>query len=128
MSIQLGTIGIVVKDMKESLAFYELLGVPKVDDITEDNVDVTLPNGITLGFLTLNMAKQADPEYREAVGQNMNLQFECDLPETVDRVYASVIEHGYKSYAEPWDAVWGQRFARVIDPDGRIVNLYASLA
>ena len=29
--------------------------------------------------------------------------------------------------SEPWDAVWGQRYAVVHDPDGNPVDLYAAL-
>jgi uncharacterized glyoxalase superfamily protein PhnB len=34
---------------------------------------------------------------------------------------------GSGSYLEPFDAVWGQRYATVLDPDGVHVDLYASL-
>jgi hypothetical protein len=32
--------------------------------------------------------------------------------------------HGYKA---PWDAVWGQRYAVIHDPDGNSVDLFAPL-
>ena len=57
----------------------------------------------------------------------MNLQFEVTKPEEVDHIYQNLLDAGYQSYAAPWDAFWGQRFARVQDPDGRIVNIYANL-
>lgn len=45
----------------------------------------------------------------------------------VDVVFNRLMDAGYESYAEPWDAFQGQRFGRVKDPDGRIVNIYAHL-
>jgi catechol 2,3-dioxygenase-like lactoylglutathione lyase family enzyme len=129
MSIQLQTVGIVVADMSKSLKFYRTLGLPIPDDKDkETNVDYKTPNGITLGFLTMEMATQADPNFKTPVGQSMNLQFMCDSPAEVDSIYARLMQADYESYAEPWDAFWGQRFARVKDPDSRIVNIYAHLA
>lgn len=128
MAIQLQTIGIVVTDMAKTLRFYRTLGLPIPEGLdAEENVDFEAPNGLTLGFLTLAMAQQADPNFKIPAGQSMNLQFLCDAPALVDSVYQKLMEAGYESYAEPWDAFWGQRFARVKDPDDRIVNIYAHL-
>lgn len=57
----------------------------------------------------------------------MNLQFVCETPGEVDAMHASLVASGYASHTAPWDAFWGQRFARVTDPDGRVVNFYAAL-
>lgn len=126
MAIQLDTIGLVVRNMGASLAFYRTLGlaIPDGQD-AETNVEFTAPNGITLGFLTEETARRADPRFQEPLGQRMNLQFKCDSADEVDATHARLIAAGYTSYDDPWDAYWGQRFARVIDPDGNIVNLFA---
>ena len=34
---------------------------------------------------------------------------------------------GFDAEKEPWDAVWGQRYAQLCDPDGVPVDLYAPL-
>lgn len=128
MAIQLQTIGIVAKDMKATLDFYRILGLPIPESVEDEpNVDYQAPNGITLGFLSEDVAKAADPNYKDPSGQTMNLQFLVDSPAEVDVVYQRLTEAGYASYAQPWDAFWGQRFARVADPDGRVVNIYAYL-
>lgn len=126
MAIQLDTVGIVVRDMNASLAFYRTLGlaIPSGTE-AEDNVEVGLPSGLTLGFLTEATARQADLSFQEPVGQRMNLQFKCSSPAEVDATHASLIAAGYPSHTDPWDAYWGQRFARVSDPDGNIINLFA---
>jgi uncharacterized glyoxalase superfamily protein PhnB len=45
----------------------------------------------------------------------------------VDEIYARVTAEGFEGEKEPWDAVWGQRYALLGDPDGVRVNLYAPL-
>jgi catechol 2,3-dioxygenase-like lactoylglutathione lyase family enzyme len=126
MSISLGTVGIIVKDMQATLAFYRLLGLA-IGPVSEDepNADIELPGGLTLGFLSEELARQADPTFVTPVGASLNLQFLCASPTDVDATYSTVVGAGYASHAAPWNAPWGQRFARVVDPDGRIVNLYA---
>ena len=126
MTISLGTVGVIVKDMQRTLAFYRLLGL-EIEAVSEDepNADIELPGGLTIGFLTEAMARQADPTFVTPVGAALNLQFLCGSPAEVDATYKKLIGGGHQSHAEPWDAPWGQRFARVFDPDGRIVNLYA---
>jgi len=130
MSVTLKTVGVVAKDMAKTLAFYRLLGlaIPQEAD-GEHNVDFELPNRVVLGFLAEELAQRSDPRYRPFIegGANLNLQFQFDSPAETDLTWKRLTDAGYHSYSEPWDAVWGQRFARVIDPDGRIVNLYAHL-
>jgi catechol 2,3-dioxygenase-like lactoylglutathione lyase family enzyme len=129
MAIALGTVGIIVKDMQKTLAFYRLLGldIPPVPS-EEPNADVELPGGITIGFLSESVARMSDPSYITPVGGSLNLQFLCDSAVEVDATHARLTAAGYRSHAEPSNAPWGQRFARVVDPDGRVVNLYAALA
>jgi len=125
MSVSLKTIGIISKNMKETLDFYRTLGfaIPKEAD-KEENYDFE-NSGIIMGFLTEKLAQQSDPNYQNSTGNSINLQFLCNSSEEVNKIYKKLIAAGYKSYSEPWDTFWGQRFARIIDPDERIVNIYA---
>jgi catechol 2,3-dioxygenase-like lactoylglutathione lyase family enzyme len=128
MSLTLQTIGVIVKDMKRTLDFYRTLGLPIAADAHDDtNLDVDLPNGVTLGFLTDAAARQADPTFKTPVGAALNLQFKVDSAAEVNATHTRLTAAGYASHAAPWDAPWGQRFARVVDPDGRVVNIYAHL-
>ena len=34
---------------------------------------------------------------------------------------------GHVGHLDPWDAVWGQRYATLHDPDGNSVDLFAAL-
>jgi catechol 2,3-dioxygenase-like lactoylglutathione lyase family enzyme len=122
----LAAIGIVTKDMKESVRFYRLLGVD-VPDPADDHLDATLPGGIRLMWDTLELIKQLDPEWTDPKGHRMALAFECASPGEVDATYARVTKAGFRSKKDPWDAFWGQRYAQVIDPDDNVVDLFAQL-
>jgi uncharacterized glyoxalase superfamily protein PhnB len=57
----------------------------------------------------------------------MAIAFRCDTPDEVDRLYKKLTKAGAEGHREPWDAFWGQRYAQVKDPDGSVVDLFASL-
>jgi catechol 2,3-dioxygenase-like lactoylglutathione lyase family enzyme len=126
---QLHTIGIVVKDMPRSIAFYRLLGLP-IPEGEEQSPHVEFENahGYAIGFDTEAAVKDHDDQWRDPSGSSrVNLQFQLDTPQQVNETYARVIAAGAGAYAAPWDAFWGQRFARVTDPDGNVVSLFAEL-
>ena len=123
---ELAAIGIVTKDMAEAVRFYRLLGID-VPDPEGDHLDVTLPNGLRLMWDTVDLMKQLDPDREEPVGHRMALAFECGSPAEVDATYAKVVEAGFRSKHEPYDAFWGQRYATVVDPDDNPVDLFAQL-
>jgi uncharacterized glyoxalase superfamily protein PhnB len=122
----LAAIGIVTKNMKESVRFYRLLGV-EVTDPVDDHLDATLPSGVRLMWDTLELIKQLDPEWEEPRGHRMGLAFECSSPGDVDATHARVVKAGFRSKKDPWDAFWGQRYAQVIDPDDNVVDLFVAL-
>ena len=55
------------------------------------------------------------------------LAFDCGSPAAVDETFASMVAAGFDGHMEPWDAVWGQRYATLRDPDGNGVDLFAAL-
>ena len=123
----LAAIGIVTKDMKESVRFYRLLGID-VPEPSGDHLDVTLPSGVRLMWDALELIKQLEPEWVEPKGHRMNLAFECESPGDVDATHAKVAAAGFRSKKAPWDAFWGQRYAQLIDPDENVVDIFAALA
>ena len=122
----LAAIGIVTRDMKESVRFYRLLGID-VADAADDHLDATLPSGIRLMFDTLELIKQLDPDWVDPKGHRMGLAFECSSPGEVDATHTRVVRAGFRSKKDPWDAFWGQRYAQVVDPDDNVVDLFAQL-
>ena len=128
MAIQPDMIGIVVRDMGAALRFYRTLGldIPAGQD-GEPYVQVITPNGYRISWNALEMVKQIDPGWVEPVGHRMELAFKCDSPAEVDAVHRKLVDAGYHSHKQPWDAFWGQRYAIVDDPDGNHVSLFAEL-
>lgn len=129
MGPRLDLIGLVVEDMAASLAFYRLLGleVPAEAD-QEDHVEVGLPGGLRLAWDTVEVVQSfSDWESPEKGGHRISLAFLCDSPQAVDGLYEQLVEAGYRSHLEPFDAFWGQRYATVLDPDGNPVDLFAPL-
>lgn len=129
MSLVLDMVGLTVKNMAKSLAFYRTLGidVPDPDD-GGPYTEFKQANGLRLSWNDVEMIKSIDPEYVEPVGQRIAIAFLCDGPRGVDEVYDRVIAAGYAARKEPWDAFWGQRYAIVEDPDGNSVDLFAPLS
>jgi catechol 2,3-dioxygenase-like lactoylglutathione lyase family enzyme len=129
MSARLEVVGIVVRDMARSLAFYRQLGIdiPAAAD-TEPHVEATLPGGFRIAWDTVETIRSFMPDWRSGSGgPPMSLAFACDDPADVDATFASLVAGGHHGHLAPWDAFWGMRYASVLDPDGNSVDLFASL-
>jgi uncharacterized glyoxalase superfamily protein PhnB len=124
----LDAIGITTADMAASCRFYRLLGVDVSEPATaDDHHEATLPSGLRLMWDTVELIKTIDPGWQPPVGHRQTLAFHCDTAAGVDKTYADVVEAGFAAKSEPWDAVWGQRYAQLLDPDGNVVHLFAPL-
>ena len=123
----LNAIGIVVSDLERSIRFYRLLGLDVPETQGEDHLETTLANGARLMFDTEEVIKSFQPEWTRQTGNQLSLAFECSSPAEVDETHARVVDAGFHSEKEPWDAFWGQRYAQLQDPDGVPVDLYATL-
>ena len=124
---QLNAIGIVVSDMERAIRFYRLLGVDVPETPDEGHIDTFLPNGVRFMLDGEDVVRSFRPDWERATGNQVGLAFECESPAQVDEVYAQVTVAGFHGEKAPWDAVWGQRYAQLQDPDGVPVDLYAAL-
>ena len=125
MAVTLDVVGIATKDMAASLRFYRLLGLSVPDGVdAEPHVEVDL-GGFRLAWDTVEMLRDVYDGWDEPVGHRLELAFRCSSRDEVDAVYARMTGHGYRGHKAPWDAVWGQRYAIVVDPDGNLLSLYA---
>jgi uncharacterized glyoxalase superfamily protein PhnB len=121
-------IGMTVKDMPAALKFYRLLGLEIPSGMeSEDHVEVITPNGYRLAWDTVSMMKTIHPDWEEPAGQRIGLAFKCASPAEVDELTRQLEQEGYTIYMQPWDALWGQRYAVVLDPDGNKVDLFAPM-
>ena len=129
MTLSLGFIGIVTRDMAASLNFYRALGI-EIPTGAESlpHVDAKLDDGTTLAWDTVEVIRGFDPAYEEARGgHKIALAFDQGTPEAVDAAYARLAAAGHSGHVEPWNAHWGQRYATLLDPDGNSIDLYAEL-
>lgn len=130
MNAKLDMIGLVVEDLGRSLAFYRELGLDVPADADDQpHVETTLAGGIRFAWDSAANVREFDPTWEPATGgQQIGLAFLCDSPAEVDAKYERLVELGYEGHKEPWDAVWGQRYALVRDPDGNAIDLFAPLS
>jgi catechol 2,3-dioxygenase-like lactoylglutathione lyase family enzyme len=126
---RLDLVGLVVKDLEASLAFYRKLGLEIPADADSEghgHVEVALPGGLRLAWDTVESILSFDPDWAPPTGgHRMALAFLVDSPEEVDSLYAELVEAGAGGHKEPWNAFWGQRDTQVKDPDGNVVDLFA---
>ncbi|GGW13939.1 glyoxalase/bleomycin resistance protein/dioxygenase superfamily protein [Streptomyces sp. HB202] len=129
MTPRLDAISIITSDLAASLAFYRRLGLDIPDGAeSAPHVEVTLPGGQRLLWDTEEVIASFDPDWQRPAGggERVALAFVCDSPAEVDALYAELVGAGYTGHLKPWDAVWGQRYAVVLDPDGCGVSLFAA--
>jgi catechol 2,3-dioxygenase-like lactoylglutathione lyase family enzyme len=124
---ELNAIGIVATDLARSIRFYRLIGLDVPETPDEGHVDTFLPNGVRFMLDTEETVKSFRPGWTRATGNQLGLAFECSDAAEVDELYARMVDAGFDGEKEPWDAVWGQRYAQLADPDGVPVDLYAAL-
>jgi predicted lactoylglutathione lyase len=124
--MKLDAIGIVSKDLKESVRFYRLLGFDFAGS-NEDHLEAVTKTGFRVMLDSEELMKKLNPSWVEPAGQGMVLAFLCESPEDVDQMFRKITSSGFKGHKEPWDAFWGQRYASVLDPDGNSVDLFAPL-
>ena len=123
----LNAIGLVASDMAASIRFYRLLGLEVPETPEEGHVDTFLPNGVRFMLDSEEVVLSFRPDWTRKTGNQVALAFECADASEVDEVYARVTDAGFSGEKEPWDAVWGQRYAQLHDPDGVPIDLYAPL-
>src|SRR3954466_14713949 len=124
----LNALGIVVRDMGESIRFYRALGVDVPETPDEGHVDAFLPNGVRFMLDSEETMQSFIEGWSRETGNQVGIAFECASPAEVDETYARVTDAGFQGETGPWDAFWGQRYAMLKDPSGVEVSLYAPLA
>ncbi|MFD9910744.1 VOC family protein [Streptomyces sp. NPDC059063] len=126
---RLDMLGIVVSDMAAALAFYGRLGLEFAPgDEKLPHVETTLPGGLRVAFDTEETIRSFHPAWRSpSGGGRVALAFHCATAAGVDALHEDLTAAGYRSELAPFDAVWGQRYAIVLDPDGTGAELFAPL-
>ena len=128
---KLDAVGVIVSDMDVSVAFYQKLGLQFPDPPDPEghgHAEAPLPGGLRFLLDTEDSVKSFAPEWSPGAGDpRVGVAFLCDTAAEVDRVYSEMVQAGGASIKAPWDAVWGQRYAQIQDPDGNSIDLFAPL-
>jgi catechol 2,3-dioxygenase-like lactoylglutathione lyase family enzyme len=129
MTPRFDAIGLVVSDMAATVAFYRRLGFEFPEGAEkEGHVEAQLPGGLRLLFDTEEVVRSFFPGWQApSGGGRSSLALRCDSPAEVDKVYEELVAAGHHGELKPWNAVWGQRYASMHDPDGNGVDLFAPL-
>lgn len=122
---------LVVRDMDATLRFYRALGLEIPDeavwrtDSGAHHANATMPGGAILHFVSPALATVYDRGWREPSGTGTRaiLTFNVAAREEVDRLHRKLTQLGYKSAQDPFDALWGARYAVLEDPDATHIGL-----
>ena len=116
-----------VDDLKATLAFYRLIGLPVPHDAEGEFAKVPLSNGVSLAFGTHSLTKRYDTGFEPPTAAKgaVALQFDLESRVAVNAMHATLTAAGHRSHLAPIDAFWGSRYAEVHDPDGNVVGFHS---
>ncbi len=125
--MSLDAFGIVSADTARSVAFYALLGIDLKRMGDHEHFEGATPSGVRMMLDSVALIRGFDPDWQKPSGSGVVLCFKQASAAEVDALYGKITGAGFAGKKPPWDAVWGQRYACVLDPDGNQVDLFASL-
>lgn len=129
--VAVAQINIIVADLEQSRAFYQLLGLTfrsrnrrgegPAEAWVSTNADITVVLHST------QFASWWDETAPQPAAGGMQVDLELESVERLDEVITELDTLGVTTVKPPTDMPWGQRFAVVRDPDGYRVGLKAPL-
>jgi catechol 2,3-dioxygenase-like lactoylglutathione lyase family enzyme len=120
----LDQVNLVVSDIEATVAFYSRLGltIPDTDDAFQTHHrSAEVSGGADLDFDSTEFAQHWDKGWK--TGVSVVVGFKVASRERVDAIYSDLTEAGYRGQQEPYDALWGARYAIVEDPDDNAVGI-----
>ena len=135
MARDLYMLGLIVKDMGRSLAFYRRLGLA-IPEGGEEKTHVEIKMGTGLTFFLDSRPERWDPRYRAGdtpiVSDTMPdyraiLEFYLISQAAVQSAYTELTGYGYAGRRSPYETSFGMCFAMVDDPDGNTILLSGQL-
>ncbi|MFV0393737.1 MAG: VOC family protein [Coprobacillaceae bacterium] len=124
--MNLDMIGIIVKDMDESIKFYECMGLGVSARHGDDYVELE-HDGIRISLNTKKMITGIYGFEPTSSGDKIELAFKMPTIEAVDILANKMKEEGYTIFRDAWDAPWGQRYAIIKDPNDNLLSLFCNL-
>jgi predicted lactoylglutathione lyase len=122
MGMQLGMIGLEVRDLQRSIEFYRLLGLAVPDPFPDRPVSVyRMDSGVSL-VLAEGFAAAADPGWArpEGDGYQIFMEFFVGDDAAVDAEWEKLTSAGHHGRRAPSKTV-GPYAAMIDDPDGNVV-------
>jgi predicted lactoylglutathione lyase len=128
MDIQLGMVGLDVRDLRRSIAFYRLLGLGMPDPHPDRPVSLLrMPSGVSL-VLAEGFAASSDPGWvRPERGYQQILEFFVGDDAAVDDEWDKLTAAGHHGRMAPTKTL-GPYAAMVDDPDGNVVLISSDAA
>jgi catechol 2,3-dioxygenase-like lactoylglutathione lyase family enzyme len=135
----LSQINLVCSDLDASIAFYRRLGMefpsPNVwrtptgghhagaaGPLADQAIDFDLDSTAFAQTWNTGWKGQTDLAGRAVIG------FRLPTRSAVDEVFHDMVGAGYHGLQEPYDAIWGARYAVIEDPDGIAVGLMSPVS
>jgi len=115
--------------MGRTLQFYRLLGfdIPTTAD-AEGYVTIELGNGLRFEWTTEAVEHSFNPDRKNpTIRGRTGISLRCASTAEVDDNFHTLVNAGHAAELEPFDAPWGSRHCRVLDPDGNPVDMFAPL-
>ena len=125
--MSLDAIGIISSKMDETIQFYGLLGIKFKELGGPDHLESTNSRGVRIMLDSEELARKLNPQWKKALGSGVVLCFKQTSVLEVNQVYQNIMDSGFETIKEPWDAFWGQRYCSVRDPNGNQIDLFADL-
>lgn len=126
---RIDSIATIVENMRRTLGFYRLLGfeIPEEAD-HEGYVTIDLGYRVRFAWNTEEVERSFNPGLQAPpIAGRMGITLRCDDAAEVDAIYGEIVGAGYRGGLEPFDAPWGSRHCRILDPDGNAIDLFAPL-
>ena len=126
--MKIDAVGVTTSNLSKTVEFYTILGFsfPEYKD-DEDHLEATSIDGSSRLMID-NKTVIKDVVGKDPKPANhSNFGVHYDSAEQINNVIANLETAGFKIFKKPWDAVWGQRYAIVEDPDGYKIDLYSPL-
>lgn len=119
---------IIASNLQASIKFYRLMGLDiEYDGQEVDHVDCTQDGGCMVSLVPESTVTKHRLGWQARTGNRVVLQFKCANQNDVDVIYTRMVNEGYQTFVQPYDAEWGERFAEIYDPDGNTVALFSVL-
>jgi len=132
-SLELAMVGLIVKDIAESVQFFRRLGMALPEDAAaQSHVEIGMAGGLT--FFLDSRPDRWDPQYQrhdqpQAPDPYRSLlEVNLETEGAVEHKYEEMTGFGYRGLRAPYSTPFGMRFAMVADPDGHAILLSGSLA